>query len=55
MNFEIWIKKVDQCIRKEIGMGKDDIPDNCYRDMHETGWSPQEAAKQTLKEVYYVF
>jgi hypothetical protein len=55
ISFEKWIEKVDFYIQQEIDMGIRDIPDNCYRDIHEMGYTPKEAARQTLDEVYYIF
>ena len=50
LTFESWLARVDAIITNTVGIGMDDLQDMCYRDMYDDGYSPKEAAKETLEE-----
>jgi len=46
--FRVWLLEVDQILKSECGLGHEDLPDQCYRNMFEAGDSPQDAATEAL-------
>ena len=49
MSFEVWMNKLNNCIRSVAGIDSDDLPDANYMDMYEDGFQPAEAAIAVLE------
>lgn len=49
MDFESWLKMVDDACWAYAGLSKDDLPDVCYRDWYDAGTSPQAAARKAIR------
>ena len=49
MAFDIWVRKVNQVIEMNTGLGLDDLPDCPYRDWFEQGMSPVKAARWAIR------
>lgn len=50
MNFQQWMKRVDQHVAAKIGLTTGDMPDLCFvHDWFDDGMSPQEAARELLE------
>ncbi len=49
-DFDTWMKKVDAALVKKCGVGYEDLPDRCWDDMYEDGYTPAEAAKEAIEE-----
>jgi hypothetical protein len=47
--FEEWYREVDLEVSALIGLGRDDLPDYCYRDAFDDGRSPRQAAKAAIR------
>ena len=52
LTFEQWIAKVDEILVKRVGLGRDDLPDCCYRDWYDDGVSPSVAAKRAMEDAW---
>jgi hypothetical protein len=48
--FEEWMKEVDRVLVKRCGLCHQDLPDCCYNDWWEDGYSPAEAAAAAIEE-----
>jgi hypothetical protein len=44
MDFDVWKAKVDDRLVSKVGVSSDDLPDIPYRDLFDTGCTPEEAA-----------
>ena len=49
MDFDSWLVAVDDAVQAYCGLGRDDLPDCCYRDWYDDGYSPQRAAKAAIR------
>lgn len=49
IEFENWMKLVDNYIVQVIGLTSADLPDCCYRDWYDDGVSPKSAAKRAMR------
>lgn len=49
MDFQTWLKYVDDACQAYCGLGYEDLPDCCYADWYENGVSPQAAAKRAIR------
>ena len=49
LDFEDWMKLVDDEIYRRTGMAAEDLPDCCYRDWYEDGVRPAAAASRAIK------
>lgn len=47
--FAAWMVKVNAALEKRCGVSSDDLPDCCYRDWHEDGYSPSAAAREAIR------
>jgi len=52
MTFKGWMRSVDLIIAAELGVGVDDLIDQCWRDMYDDGLSPAQAAQPILENPY---
>ncbi len=50
MSYDAWMKKVDQEVSKLCGMSVHDLPDFPSWDLWDAGETPEEAAKEALRE-----
>lgn len=53
MTFEAWMRAVDIAVSEKVGLGVDDLPDICYRDMYDDGVSVKSAATAAIREIRY--
>lgn len=49
MNYEVWLKQVDQECWRRGGTSVSDLPDVNYREMFENSLSPKSAACRALR------
>lgn len=49
-SFDVWMIKVDEWCHRLSGVSVYDLPDCCFSDWHEDGYSPREAARMALSE-----
>jgi uncharacterized Zn finger protein (UPF0148 family) len=47
--FDVWMAKVDDTLVRKVGVSSADLPDVCYRDMYDTGSTPEEAADEAIE------
>jgi hypothetical protein len=47
--YAAWMAKVDAILVRKTGLDSNDLPDICYRDMHDDGASPSEAAREAIR------
>lgn len=47
--FEAWLTKVDTILVSRCGVESADLPDCCYADWHEDGYTPSQAARKALR------
>lgn len=45
-SFDGWLEQVNTEVQKQLGVGILDLPDQCWRDWHDNGLSPDEACEQ---------
>lgn len=50
MNFKQWMKRVDDLVWQQAGCSVHDLPDCLFRDWHEDGVTPEEAAERAVEE-----
>ena len=50
ISFADWMKKVDEILMTALYLDSRDLPDCCYRDWHESGMSPADAARQAIRD-----
>ena len=50
LTFEQWMDRVNDCIVNIAGIGRDDLPDQPFRDWYEAEMSPEAAARDTLED-----
>lgn len=50
LDFETWMELVDDACERIAGVSIYDLPDNVFYDLYEDGYTPAEAAKNTLTE-----
>lgn len=50
MGFEAWMAAVDRAVMRRAGVSASDLADMPYRDWHEDGVSPADAARKLLIE-----
>ena len=48
-SFEQWMAAVDAEVQAKIGLSIYDLPDCCYADWHEDGFTPKQAARKALR------
>jgi hypothetical protein len=48
MTFTQWMTAVDAALDDRLGVRADDLPDLCYRDLYDAGYTPHEAAQAAL-------
>lgn len=53
MSFKKWMQQVDRYIAWLVGLGADDLADQCWRDWYDDGASPREAATEALANEGY--
>lgn len=49
INYDEWLRQVDAVIMYLVGLTHDDLADQPWRDWHESGMLPREAAREALK------
>jgi len=49
MEFEEWMRELDNTLDRNIGIVSDDLPDQPYRDWFEEGLTPGRAAYRALR------
>jgi hypothetical protein len=47
--FAAWMVRVDALLVRKVGLDSRDLPDICYRELHDDGASPAEAASAALR------
>ena len=47
--FAEWMQKVDAILVATLGMESADLPDCCYADWHEDGYTPRQAARMAVR------
>src|SRR4051794_30300723 len=47
--YEAWMAAVDAALVREVGVCSTDIPDVCYRDLYDSGCTPEEAADEAIE------
>jgi len=47
--FQAWMAKVDAILVSKTGLESADLPDVCYREMHDDGDSPSQAARAAIR------
>ena len=47
--FEAWMKQVNSCLERRIGLSSDDLSDCCYYDWYEDDTTPARAASMALE------
>ena len=47
--FDAWLAAVDNAVVRMAGVGKDDLPDYCYRDAFEDGRAPAAVARSAIR------
>tara|TARA_R100001126_G_scaffold95990_1_gene67997 strand:- start:2034 stop:2312 length:279 start_codon:yes stop_codon:yes gene_type:complete len=52
VKFESWLKRCDALLKKEMGIGLDDMPDALWADYWEQDMSPLEALEEALETVW---
>jgi hypothetical protein len=48
--FEEWMAQVDAILIKRFGIESADLPDCCYADWYEDGFTPSQAVEMALEE-----
>lgn len=49
-SFEAWMQAVDDALVRKVGVASSDLPDIAYRDLYDSGSSPQEAADSAIED-----
>jgi hypothetical protein len=47
--FDYWLQRVNAYLVRKCGLGSDDLPDWCYRDAFDDGYTPSEAAREVIR------
>jgi hypothetical protein len=47
--FDVWMSEVDAALVRKIGVSSSDLPDFCYRDAYDEGFTPEEAADEAIE------
>lgn len=47
--FESWMARVDAVLAGRVGVSSADLPDCCYRDWYEDGWTVTQAAARAMR------
>lgn len=50
--FEHWMRAVDNVLSSIAGLVSEDLPDYCYADAYEDGYSPAATAKRALRAAH---
>ena len=53
LSFAEWMNRVDTAVSNMAFLSVYDLPDQPFRDWHEAGYSPNEAAMETLENAGY--
>lgn len=53
MDFKKWKEKVDQEMLQVANVISEDLPDQCYTNMFENGWSPTKTANWVLRQMEF--
>jgi len=48
-NFKQWLEHVNFHLETQHGLSSEDLPDCCYRDWHDEGVTPLQAAKRAIR------
>jgi hypothetical protein len=51
MDFDTWLKKCDNLVSNEFGLGLHDFPDFLWYDAFEDGFEPDQAVEQFKEDV----
>ena len=54
-NFNNWMKKVDEAVQTEIFVSVYDLPDCNFRDMYESEYLPEEAAREAIENAGFTY
>jgi hypothetical protein len=49
LTFDQWMEQVDAALVRKVGVCSADLPDFCYADMYEAGYSPETAADEAIE------
>lgn len=52
MDFDNWLKAVNDAVEAYCDLSRENLPDCCYRDWYDEGMSPQAAAKKAIKAAH---
>jgi len=52
MKFKAWLEKCDELVEHHVGIGLHHLEDWNWLDAHEDDFTPTEAVKQFLEELY---
>jgi hypothetical protein len=47
--FDEWMASVDEVLVRKVGVSSADLPDMCYRDLYDEGYSPEETAEDAIE------
>jgi hypothetical protein len=47
--YDKWMAEVDDALVRKVGVSSADMPDICYRDLYDSGYSPEEAADEAIE------
>lgn len=50
IGFDEWMKEVNKLLVEKIGFEAEDMPDHCWMELFEDGYSPEEAADDYAEE-----
>ncbi len=51
--FDEWMKQLDKAVSDLSGLSAHDLADQPYRDWFDSGYSPEDAAREALKNEGY--
>ena len=49
LTLDAWMKAVDAIVSARYGLSVYDLPDCCYADWHEDGYTPAQAARKAVR------
>ena len=49
MSFDEWLRATDLCAETKYGLSLADLPDCCYRDWYDAGYTPSWAARAAVR------
>jgi hypothetical protein len=49
---EAWLKALDEICFSEMGVSYRDLPDQCFKDWHEDGLTPEDAYYMLIEDAY---